>query len=324
MNQKQCLALMFPALAQCRVFEMPAAGQHHQLWAETIGCRVPRRNQTGHVEAVFERACNISLDSGGLVTVLARRAGNVAHGIRLACDHVFGLRLRRGLPVRIGAERMVFGDRILTVVLSAAQVWLPDLRPGMCDWNDQSRNAMMQVRDLLADHADTCASEFLVGSLGLGTSTTPLAVRIRALLPGLTTATRLLNADKALDVMIGLVGLGPGLTPAGDDFIIGWLAGLALSARNEAQLAFLRAMCAGVESLAQATTSVSRQHLSDACALMFSERLSDLCVAIASGASKPALMSRVAAQLAIGASSGADAASGLMFALADCGPAEIK
>ena len=78
-------------------------------------------------------------------------------------------------------------------------------------------------------------------------------------------------------------------------------------------------MCGEIALLRQATTSVSRQHLEDACALLFSERLLGVCVAIADGAPAPKLALRVAAQLAVGATSGADAAAGLMFALFECG-----
>jgi ACR3 family arsenite efflux pump ArsB len=41
-------------------------------------------------------------------------------------------------------------------------------------------------------------------------------------------------------------------------------------------------------------------------------------LSIALGAAKPRLVSRVAAQIAVGASSGADAAAGLIFALIEC------
>jgi hypothetical protein len=119
-----------------------------------------------------------------------------------------------------------------------------------------------------------------------------------------------------------LVGLGPGLTPAGDDFLIGWLAGLALRAGAPPQREFLRDLCAGIAPLGSATTSVSRQHLEDACALAFSERLSDLCLAIGDAAPAPTLACAVAALVRVGASSGADAAAGLLFALFDCDPAD--
>src|SRR4051794_648018 len=63
------------ALATKRPVKLPVIGSHNHLWAQTIGCRVPRRNEIGHVDAVFERACNVALDSGGLVAVLGRRTG---------------------------------------------------------------------------------------------------------------------------------------------------------------------------------------------------------------------------------------------------------
>src|SRR5262249_51641327 len=138
-------------------------------------------------------------------------------------------------------------------------------------------------------------------------------------LPRLMNATRSRDGNAALVVLSELIGLGPGLTPAGDDFIVGWLAGLALSARASAQIAFLEAICRGVENLAHTTTFVSPQHLRDGCAFMFCERVSDRCVCVALGEPKCTLARHVAAQIAVGASAGADAAAGLMFALLECG-----
>jgi Protein of unknown function (DUF2877) len=148
---------------------------------------------------------------------------------------------------------------------------------------------------------------------------TALAARVSAVIGQLEPATRAYDAAAALRAVAQLIGLGPGLTPAGDDFIIAWLAGLTLTATTPERRAFLHAMCSGIQGLRFATTSVSSKHLDDACALMFSERLSDLCVAIAAAAPARILAARVAAQLAVGATSGADAAAGLMFALFDCG-----
>jgi hypothetical protein len=68
------------------------------------------------------------------------------------------------------------------------------------------------------------------------------------------------------------------------------------------------------------TTLVSWQHLDDARDLLFSERLADLCVTIAAGARSALLATRLDAQLAVGASSGADAAAGLLFALRESCP----
>ena len=308
------------ALATKRPVKLPVIGAHHHLWADTIGCRVPCRSGRGHVEAVFEHACILAFDSRDHIAVLGRRAGNVAHGIRLTHDYRFDHSLRRGMPVRLGPDRITFGDGQLTVLLSATRVWTPDLCPGMFEWTDHSRAALKQAHDLLRNHAAGSGSEFLAVAVDMSHQATPLAARISGILPELAMASRSHDCATTLRLLSHFIGLGPGLTPAGDDFIVGWVAGLALAAHTPAQLSFLQAICAGVENLAAMTTSVSRAHLRDACALMFSERLSDLCVAMVRGQPTPALAAHIAAQIAVGATSGADAAAGLMYSLLQCGP----
>ena len=134
-----------------RDFVEPGSGPRRRLWAETIGCRVPRIDCTGRVAAVFERACNVTLEGGGLVTLLAPDAGNVAHGIRLAGNQRFERRLRSGMSLRLADDRAIFDGGTVTVMLSAARTWTPRLRPGSCDWNGRSLRAALQVRDLLRD-----------------------------------------------------------------------------------------------------------------------------------------------------------------------------
>jgi hypothetical protein len=291
------------------------------LQADTVGSRVPRMHRSGRVEAVFGNACNVALDAGGLVTLLAARAGNVAHGIRLSHAMQFESSLRCGMPVRVEEDCIEFDAGAVEVKLAGARTWTSAFRPGRCQWNPCSIRAAARVRDLLGREAKMRRSEFLAAVLGMEGPATPLAARIAEVLPALASCTRAGDRAGALRQVARLVGLGPGLTPSGDDFIIGWLAGLVLRADAPPQLRFLQDLCAGIESLASATTSVSRQHLADACALAFSERLSNLCLAIGDAAPAPRLASAAAAQIAVGASSGADAAAGLMFTLFNCAPA---
>ena len=297
---------------------MPTPRAVHELWAETIGCRVLRACDSGKVEAVFDRACNILLGSGELVAILGHSAGNVAHGIRLGRDQRLNRIIRRGMPVHIGDERVSFDGGRVSVLLSTARNWQPALHLGMSNRDGRSIDAALVVADSLGDLASGRGSEVLAVVLRAGSRATPLAVRISEILPPLADAVRSRDRTATLQRVANLIGLGPGLTPAGDDFIVGLLAGLTLSAQTEAQIDYLRAVCCSVALLSNATTCISRQHLRDACALAFSERLSDLCVSIALGAAKPRLVSHVAAQIAVGASSGADAAAGLIFALLEC------
>jgi hypothetical protein len=287
------------------------------MQAETLGSRVPRTKRTGRVEAVFSNACNVLLEDGRLVTLLGRRAGNVAHGIRLSGNPGFEGMLTPGTAAWLDGDRLSFGDGAIVVTLASARTWRSGLRPGICR-SGRKGKARLRVRELLLEQAARCESDFLCAALGTQQRDTPLAKLVAAILPQLAAASQAGDCDAASALLARLVGLGPGLTPAGDDFIVGWLAGLTLEAGASAGFAFLRAMRARVAQLRDKTGSVSRQHLDDACALAFSERLSELCVAIARDAPAPMLASRLAVQLAVGATSGADAAAGLMVALYGC------
>lgn len=291
--------------------------------AETIGSRVPRKRCSGRVEAVFENACNVALETGGLIAVLAPRSGNVAHGIRLSHEWRFDVHLRRGMAVRVAENRIDFDAGAVAVKLAGARTWSSALRPGRCAWSPRSGRAAARVRGLLRREAAVRGSDFLAVALRVEGPATPLATLVAPVLASLAQCARACDSAGALRQAARLVGLGPGLTPAGDDFLIGWLAGLALRAGTAPQRDFLQDLCAGIAPLGSATTCVSRQHLEDACALAFSERLSDLCLAIGDAAPAPELASAVAALLGVGASSGADAAGGLLFALFD-GAAAIR
>jgi hypothetical protein len=298
----------------------PAVGRHDHLLAETIGCRVPTWGIEGRVDAVFERACNVMLETGGLVAVLSNSAGNVAHGIRLTREHRFDLTFERGATARIVGDRMVLGDGAIAIHLSGARVWHPRFPRSAGGCNERARDAALRIKDILGRVTLPLRSEFLATVLGMAHQPTPLTTRVAQILPKLAHATRGYDLDDAVRLLAQLIGLGPGLTPAGDDFIIGWLAGLALSAATSPQLEFLQAVRRGIDALRHATTTVSCQHLGDACALMFSERLSDLCCAIAVATPGSTLAALVRAQASVGASSGADAAAGLLFALLACAP----
>jgi hypothetical protein len=288
----------------------------HQLVARTIGGRVSRKESRGHVGAVFKHACILLLDGGGVIAVLAPHVGHVAHGVRLARNEPIGRCFRIGMPVRICGGDIVFGTEV-AVTLNLAQMWTSPLRFGISEWTSSVFDAMRRVRNRLLELAPKSDSEFLTATLQITQPVTALGARVSTALPRLAVAARAHDANGALLVLRELIGLGPGLTPAGDDFMVGWLAGLTLAAQSPAERKFLAAMCTGIEELSRTTTPISRQHLGDACALMFSERLSAVCVAIASGASPPAVDASVDAQLAVGATSGADAAAGVLFALFD-------
>jgi hypothetical protein len=272
------------------------------------------KSQVGQIVAVFERACVLALQDGQMIALLTRSVGNVAHGVRLNCNPRLDRIIQIGLSTRVTRQEVTIGS--VTVGLSGARVWSANLRPGM-GRKRKTLAAALLARQLLRER-NAHRSELLATVLRLPRPASALSGWIAATLPQLSRATQRLEHQPALLLLSKLVGLGPGLTPAGDDFIIGWLAGVMLLAGTPAEIEFLNVVSSGLRCLSGSTTPISRAHLQDATAGEFSELLSDVCFALASGAPEAKLAESLSRQLAVGATSGADAAAGLMFALFDC------
>jgi hypothetical protein len=84
----------------------------------------------------------------------------------------------------------------------------------------------------------------------------------RAALPMLTRlfhASANLDAASVLETLAPLLGLGPGLTPSGDDCVMGWLAGVWTARAQGRQ--FVRSLDAALMAAAATTNDVSRAFL---------------------------------------------------------------
>jgi hypothetical protein len=118
------------------------------------------------------------------------------------------------------------------------------------------------------------------------------------------------DAGTAQTAAVALIGLGIGLTPSGDDFLVGLLAGLEAAddpMRNPLAAAIAR-------ETPGRTTEFGAALLQHACRGEFSQRLHDVLIALAArdGAG---LARAIARAKAYGATSGADTLAGLSCAL---------
>lgn len=106
----------------------------------------------------------------------------------------------------------------------------------------------------------------------------------------------------------GMIGLGGGLTPSGDDCLVGMLLAFAAAGQDER---FAR-LAAGVQNGAARTNDISRAYLLCACRREFGEALHRLLQAAQEA--QP-LREPIAAALRVGHSSGLDTLNGLAFGL---------
>jgi hypothetical protein len=198
-----------------------------------------------------------------------------------------------GAPAEVGGGRIVVGD----LAVSAAAWWnprpkLPSLRPALLP------EGVRQLRNAL--YGDGVPhSSFTLPGLPVGPGG-PLAA--------LRGAVRRADLEAALRTATRLIGLGPGLTPAGDDVMAGTIAGLVLLGHPSADR-----FAAGVYALAAGrTTELSRALLRHAaCGRVSGEFAAVLYALVGEGPLAPA----VARLLATGATSGRAMTLGLCTAI---------
>lgn len=198
-----------------------------------------------------------------------------------------------GAPAEVGAGRIVVGD----LSVSAAAWWnprprLPSPRPALLP------EGVRQLRHALYGEG-VPHSAFTLPGLPTGPGG-PLAA--------LRGAVRRADLDAALRTASRLIGLGPGLTPAGDDVMAGTIAGLVLLGHPSAER-----FAAGVYSLAAGrTTELSRALLRHAaCGRVSGEYAAVLHALVGERPLAPA----VAGLLATGSTSGRAMALGLCTAI---------
>ena len=277
-----------------------------RLFADGVGARVPPR-AGAQVHSVFLRACNIETQAGELITVVSPGSGNLPHGIRCAAPFA---RLRQGQAANLEGATLRVPAADFMVDLSRAALWngkVAAASPGL-------RGA--EVQRALRDHAPDQGIAPGLFSSGSPRSALERALnaRLAQVLPVLARATEARDAGAVVLALGALVGLGPGLTPAGDDFIVGYLAALWSRAyRDPGIAALLRALAAPVGQLSLRTNAISRQMLRDAAQGHFAERLAEVVHCVCGGGDVAGSARRA---LGIGHSSGADTLCGLLFGYA--------
>jgi len=275
----------------------------NRLYALSAGARAPTRRFTGIVHSVFARACNLALDDGRLLALLAPELGNAPGAVRIAVarDFAFDRAIRAGAPAGCRAGVLRIAGEPLEIRLDSAAAWRVGLDALAADpLDNRVRAARRVVRERLARRLRSAPAPRPRLPIG----------RIRAL----AGATRALDPVRAIPAVEGLVGCGPGLTPAGDDLLVGLLAGLRACARSSpARARFLEAVAPAVRAAAARTNRISAAYLDDAADGEIAEPLADLAAAIARGAHGRALERTAARALAAGATSGADGVRGLLI-----------
>jgi len=267
------------------------------------------------VHSVFRAAVNLSAPDGHLLTLLSAEVGDVPCGVRLDSTEDFsGLGIAAGDAGAFGADAIVVersdGGGALRVDCASARrlaaLAPPALRGDGALWRlGVARLDALQER---------LATDLRVAALLLdGRPCGAMSLRLTEAACALGRAVRAGRPEATRAAATRLIGLGPGLTPAGDDFLCGFLAAAyGRCAARPAQSRRLAALVEVLRPLLTQTTAVSAAFLRSALGGRFSQpllALAEACAAAPDGDLDGAL-GRLAA---VGHSSGLDAATGFFY-----------
>lgn len=221
-----------------------------RIKAATIGPGVDNHHFDGTVHSVFERVCNIRLTGGGLISLVRSDVFNGPGTIRCETPSPFSFleQLREGAAVTGRAGIVRISGSPLSIDLRPATAWRR--RP-----EDMSNKE--HLRDHWPDLWQAAAQQTPLQQLQLPSG--QLSLIMKAGIPG-----------NHIPALLGpLVGRGPGLTPAGDDVIVGFAAAQAAHHRLDGDFA------TWLKSSAARTTALSGWALLAAADGWFSEPILD-------------------------------------------------
>jgi|GEM_PF-1043148 len=199
----------------------------------------------GEIHSVFQDALNIRTSGGQLVSILsgADRAGpnTVVTRLPIGMDFI-SMGLRAGMPARLRGTRVQLGAGDVQLRTGSARKWWPRLADGLelvnvhrLQTNLASLNDTLAARLpgrglglLLSSAADMAAGRWDRVKTGDGERDDGDRL-VASALPAIKDLMRgYLHRDgQALQQGVeGLIGLGSGLTPSGDDLLLGFIGAL--------------------------------------------------------------------------------------------------
>jgi Protein of unknown function (DUF2877) len=273
----------------------------------------------GRVHSVFAAAVNIEMDDG-LLTVAKPSTGALPNGVVVDGDARF--------EVEPGALVWGGGGALrcqgLSVEMAGAEVWSPVLEPRgpfrpLCEVRAALTLAARRrvprggFAELVWQLADDRLALKLAGERSTGASVlgrcapTALSQREREAIEEVMRGLRECWLDQAVDGAKRLVGRGQGLTPSGDDFLIGLMA--ALRAADHPLSGKFAATC--WELARGRTTAVAEMFYRYAAVGAFSARIHELLAGLTD--TEADLVRAFEDALEWGASSGADCVVGVLL-----------
>jgi hypothetical protein len=252
----------------------------------------------GHIAAVFQRSLLLSAPEGRLVHLHTGPQLVSPFSLRLESTWAGVLRaipLSHGMPVRLMGTVIDIAGRLRLKLDSVAYYRSPRPSTRAID-----ARAVQIAQDTLTRHERPGGFESVPG----------VPTLVTAMQQAITTG----DVERICAGARGLIGLGPGLTPSGDDFLVGCLRGLWLMAHDGAAARdmFARLGARLLSDLRARTTQVGAEFIRYALEGSFAEILDRAAEALPAPAHPPLATAAIGHLLAQGDTSGSDTVRGLL------------
>ena len=295
-----------------------------RLNALSAGVEAPTIRFSGVIHSIFHHTCNVSLEREILLTLVSSEKGNFSHGIRLRTPPKFAFlnQLRVGQPVACRGGILRVSGSNLSADLRTASLWHVDLKGLQIDLRQRSTaQAWTDAWLELGKHRHRNGLSAMIAVLSPSRQNSVTSLGIRALVgrtiesvPALMDATRNLQVDNVITAIKPLIGLGPGLTPSGDDFIVGYLAGLwSAGGSDPSRLRFMSSLGTWLSQAAAGTNAISRTYIKSAVNGNCSEPIAILAQRIGQARSVDSVREATRTALQVGSTSGTDGVLGLLL-----------
>jgi hypothetical protein len=288
------------------------------LRAISLGYAVPNEDFTAVVHSVFQSALNLRLHGENrLLTLVGSEEGDLPQGIRLDTPDDFSFeKFQIGEPAICREGILYFEKSSLTIQLSNARRWKCDLPALKFDPANPAVSAAWNfVWEALNERQRLSGSELVAEELFHESARAGVPHKAGKAMRDLLHATRRneLNAS----AIHALIGLGAGLTPSGDDLLVGYMAGLWCTGQDKNEgMQFIGGLGETIIGLLSRTNDISRTYLYHAAQGQVSSRLANLAEGICRGENVERLSEIAETAMSVGHTSGMDAVTGLLISLA--------
>ncbi|MFO1445385.1 DUF2877 domain-containing protein [Bacillus sp. Bva_UNVM-123] len=271
--------------------------------------RINRSDFHGFVHSVFNRTFNIkSRDNEELFTVASREVDNAPNTLIIDTENFKGVGLLVNELVVARNQLLHIGNK-LTISIENSKKWASVL-PNYPKDEQVTITNLRKVKEFIDIHGKGGGVKLDLTSDNLFAREVSrvLHEQSRFLLQELSSS----RIDKALQHAVTILGLGPGLTPSGDDFLVGLFTAFYI---KDSPYSSYQSFCKEVVKKAKTLTNeISYMALEKASIGKVRESIIQLVHSIINGSEEELILS-LNKVLTIGSSSGTDIALGLVAGL---------